>query len=249
MTQGYFYVEEHQSAGKALGVMRDMRISCVFVLRNDKPCGIITERKIMAKALNGGDIFSASVRDMMSSPLISLSPDNTIEEACDLIAEKQIRHLGIVDNDGMLKGTVTPSNIVNLMGTESFSSIAQVKDVMHSDIVFLDEDATLKEAGEAILDSHSCCAVVMSEGYPTGVVSEKDIVRCLGYGQNIGAITLDKVMSKPVIGIEEKDTITQAIITLRRHRIHRVIVYNEKGKVSGILALNGLVRNIKKILN
>ncbi|MBM9605196.1 CBS domain-containing protein [Desulfopila inferna] len=249
MTQGYLYVEEYQSAGKALGVMRDMRISCVFVLQDNKPSGIITERKIMKIAVSGSDVCTAAVKDVMSSPLISLTPEHTIGDACALIAEKEIRHLGIVDTAGRLKGTVTSSNIVNLMGSESFSSTALVRDVMFPNLVLLEEKSNLKEAGSAILEARSCCAIVMSEGYPVGIVSEKDVVRCLGFGQNISSVTLDRVMSKPVIGVEEKDTIAQAIITLRRHRIHRLVVYNDQGRVSGILALNGLVRNIHKILH
>ncbi len=248
MTKGFLYVEEHDAAGKALGVMRDMRISCVFVLRDDIPVGIITERKLMERVVKGVNIFNSKAKDVMSGPLVTLTPENTIADACELMGEKEIRHLGIVDSYGKLRGTVTPSNIVNLLGFESFSSIATVKDVMYPNLVLIEENTNLKEAAKSILEKKSCCAIVMSEGYPVGVVSEKDVSRCFGFGQNIETTSVDKVMSKPVIGVEEKDTVAQAIITLRQHRVHRLVVYNAQGKVSGILALNSLVRNIGKIL-
>jgi predicted transcriptional regulator len=53
MTQGYFYVEEHESMGKALGVLRDRHISFLFVLKDDLPVTIITERKVMERAVKG----------------------------------------------------------------------------------------------------------------------------------------------------------------------------------------------------
>ena len=249
MTQGYLYVEEHQAAGKAMKVMRDMHISSVFVMRYDRPVGVITERKIIEKAAQGVDLFTATAKDVMSSPIIQLSVDNTVGEACKLMKEKEFRHLAVVDDTGYLKGTITSSNIVNLMGSESFSSIAQVKDVMYPHVVIGEKDSILKDIALELLELRTCCAIVMSEDKPVGIVSEKDITNCIGFGHNIGKVKLEKIMSTPVIGIHEKDSVAQAIITLRRHRIHRLVCYNYEGQVSGILALGGLARNIEKVLN
>ncbi len=249
MTQGYLYVEEQQAAGKAMKVMRDMHISSVFVMRYDRPVGVITERKIIEKAVKGIDLFTATAKDVMSSPVIQLSVDNTVGEACKLMKEKEFRHLAVVDDTGYLKGTITSSNIVNLMGSESFSSIAQVKDVMYPHVVIGKKNSILKDIALELLELRTCCAIVMSEDTPIGIVSEKDITNCIGFGHHIDKVKLEKIMSTPVIGIHEKDSIAQAIITLRRHRIHRLVCYNYEGQVSGILALGGLARNIEKVLN
>lgn len=247
MTQGYLYVNPEQAAGKALGVMRDMRISSVFVLDGDKPVGIVTERKIVEKAISGVNLFFTTVATIMSSPLIALTADKTVGDACNLMKEREIRHIGVVDQGFRLVGTLTPGNIVNLLGMESFSSTATVKDVMHAEVVTVQESTSLKEAMQAIFTRKTCCAVVMKEGYPAGVVSEKDATRCLGFGNNIHTTPVHKVMGKPVIGIDQKDSVAQAIITMRRHRIHRLVVYGNNG-VCGILSLNNLVRNIETIL-
>ena len=250
MTQGYLYVEEHQAAGKAMKVMRDMHISSVFVMKYDRPVGVITERKIIEKAVQGIDLFTATAKDVMSSPVIQLCVDNTVGEACKLMKEKEFRHLAVVDDTGYLKGTITSSNIVNLMGSESFSSIAQVKDVMYPNVVIGKKDTDLKDIASELLELRTCCGIVMNEeDTPIGIVSEKDITNCIGFGHNINKVKLEKIMSTPVIGIHEKDSVAQAIITLRRHRIHRLVCYNYQGQVSGILALGGLARNIEKVLN
>ncbi len=249
MTQGYLYVEEDQSAGKAMRIMRDMRISSVFVIRYDRPVGVITERKIIEKAVEGVDLFSATAGEVMSSPVLQLGADNTIGEACDLMKKKQFRHLAIVDRTGYLKGILTPSNIVNLLGSESFSSLAQARDVMHPRVVVGEKDSTLKELACEILEKRSCCAIVMDKDFPVGIISEKDITNSLGFGHIIDKVKLERIMSTPVIGIHEKDSVAQAIITLRRHRIHRLVCYNYSGQPSGILAIGGLVRNIEKILS
>lgn len=249
MTQGYLYVEEHQAAGKAMKVMRDMHISSVFVMRYDRPVGVITERKIVEKAVQGVDLFSATAKDVMSSPVIQLGVNNTVGEACKLMKEKEFRHLAVVDDLGSLKGTITSSNIVNLMGSESFSSIAQVKDIMYPHVVFGKKESILKDVAYELLEKRTCCAIVMSENAPIGIISEKDITNSIGFGHRIDKVKLEKIMSTPIIGIHDKDSVAQAIITLRRHRIHRLVCYNYEGQVSGILSLAGLARNIETVIN
>jgi CBS domain-containing protein len=249
MTQGYFYVEEHESMGKALGVLRDRHISFLFVLQDDMPVAIITERKVMERAVKGMDLLTSSVNEVMSSPLLSLQPDNTIAEACEFMTKHEIRHIGIVDDRGRLRGSVTPGNIVNMLSSDSFSSSALVRDIMYTNIVLESPDANLKQAGMAMLEKRSCCAIVMEGDLPVGLVSEKDAARALSYGQNIATIPLNKIMTSPVVTVQEMDSIAQGIITLRTHRIHRAVVKDSQGKVVGTLALNNLVHNIGIVLS
>ncbi len=249
MTQGYFYVEDHESMGKALGVMRDRHISFLFVLKNDMPVGIITERKVMERAIKGIDLLTASVQDVMSSPLLSMHPSDSIEDACEFMKKNQIRHIGIVSEEGRIQGSVTPGNIVNMVSSDSFSSSALVKDIMYTNIVLEKPDSSLKQTGISILEKKTCCAIVMDGDAPIGLVSEKDAVSALSYGQNIAAITLNKIMTSPVVTVQEMDTIAQGIITLRAHRIHRAVVKNNDNRVVGTFALNNLVDNIDLVFN
>ena len=165
------------------------------------------------------------------------------------MTKHEIRHIGIVDVSGRLKGTVTPGNIVNLLSSDSFSSSALVGDIMFSNTVLEKPESNLKQAGIAMLEKRSCCAIVMEGDTPVGIVSEKDAARALSFGQNIAAIKLDKIMSKPVVTIREMDTVAEGIITLRNHCIHRAVVLNNQDKVVGTFALNNLVQNIKKVLS
>jgi predicted transcriptional regulator len=249
MTQGYFYVEDHESMGKALGVLRDRHISFLFVMKNDFPTGIITERKVMEKAVKGMDLLTSSVKDVMSAPLLALQPEDTITEACRFMSEHQIRHIGIVDGQGRLRGSVTPGNIVNMLSSDSFSSSAQVQDIMYKNIVLVQPESNLKDAGIEMLEKKSCCAIVMQEGTPAGLVSEKDAARALSYGQNIATIPLNKIMSTPVVTIKDTDSIAECIITLRHHRIHRAVVQDREEAVVGTIALNNMVQHIDIVLD
>jgi len=249
MTQGYYYVEENESMGKALGVLRDRHISFLFVLKDDMPIAIITERKVMEKAIKGMNLLTSTVNEVMSSPLLALQPDNTIAEACDFMKNHEIRHIGIVDAHGKLKGSVTPGNIVNMLSSDSFSSSAQVKDIMFTNVVLEQPDSNLKQAGIAILEKRSCCAIVMKDDLPVGLVSEKDAARALSYGQNIETIYLDRIMTTPVVTVQATDSIVEAIITLRSYHIHRAVVLNSEKKVVGTVALNNMVQNIDTVLN
>lgn len=247
MTQGYLYVEEHQATAKALAVMRDMNISCMYVMRESIPTGIITERTIVRQSLSGKDLFTAPASSVMSRPLITLTPEHSVLEASDFMIDKAIRHLGIVDSYGNLRGTVTPGNIVNMMDPEKYSASISVKEVMSTPPVTVKRNWTLEKTAAAIAENNDCCAVIMDGSHAVGIISEKDIARCIGYGEDINTYPLERIMSKRVIGVDETDSISDAILTMRRHHIQRVMVFNEDISITGFLSLGGLIHCIRTI--
>jgi|GEM_PF-800104 len=249
MTQGYFYVEEHESMGKALGVMRDRHISFLFVMHHDLPVGIITERKVMETAITGRNLLALSAKEVMSSPLLSMHPEDNAVDASGFMQRNQIRHIAVVSGDGRLKGSVTPGNIVNRLGSDIFSSSALVRDIMYTDIVLEKPEANLKEAGRAILQKKTCCAIIMDGHVPIGLTSEKDAVSALSYGQKIEAIKLNKIMSSPVVIVKEMDTVTQGVLTLRANHIHRAVVTDSENRVVGTFALNNLVDHMDIVMD
>ncbi|HEV2139426.1 MAG TPA: CBS domain-containing protein, partial [Nitrososphaerales archaeon] len=91
-------------------------VSCAVITQRGRPVGIITERdlvsKVMAEAIEAD---KALVRDIMSTPLITISPDALLQDAAALMAEYRVRRLVVVDNAGALVGIVTTGDIARTM--------------------------------------------------------------------------------------------------------------------------------------
>jgi len=92
--------------------MAEQGIGSVVITSENKPKGIITERDIVSKVvLRNKRASETKSRDIMSSPLITLEPDASVEEACECITTDGIKRVPVVEN-GSLVGIVSVRNIL-----------------------------------------------------------------------------------------------------------------------------------------
>ncbi|PSN83515.1 hypothetical protein B9Q11_00345 [Candidatus Marsarchaeota G2 archaeon ECH_B_SAG-F08] len=80
-------------------------MGCVLVQQEGKVVGIITERDVVKKLALGADVKNVKSGSIMSTPIIAIDPETTIEEALKLMAQNGIRRLPVV-SDGKLLGVV-----------------------------------------------------------------------------------------------------------------------------------------------
>jgi CBS domain-containing protein len=100
-------------------IMSDNNIGSVIIIDNyDKrnPVGIVTERDII-RILGSvkSDLKETPVKDLMTSPVIPLSSQATIADALELMHEKKIRRIPIVDKNNNLVGIVSENIILNVL--------------------------------------------------------------------------------------------------------------------------------------
>jgi CBS domain-containing protein len=77
-----------------------------------KPIGVVTDRDIVCRLVaTGHNPLEASARDCMSRPVITCTPDMTIEECARLMQRHQVRRLPVVDGMGALCGMVSQADV------------------------------------------------------------------------------------------------------------------------------------------
>lgn len=100
-------------AEEALHVMRQHSIHSVIV-EPDRPggaYGIMTQRDLLRKVVAADrPLFNVSVRDLMTSPLITVSPDTTIRQCSIIMLDANIRRAAVM-KDGRLAGIVSDTDI------------------------------------------------------------------------------------------------------------------------------------------
>ncbi len=93
--------------------MAELGIGSVVITSGGNPAGIITERdvalKIILKDRRAGEV---KAKEIMSSPLITIDPERSLSDACELLAKKQIKRLPVVEN-GILVGIVSLRNVLS----------------------------------------------------------------------------------------------------------------------------------------
>ena len=101
MTSNPRTVSPGDSIQNAARIMRDEDTGVVPVVENGRPVGVVTDRDIVVRAVADGEL-NRPIRDIVSSDVVTASPDMSTREAAQLMSEHQVRRLPVVENDRLV---------------------------------------------------------------------------------------------------------------------------------------------------
>lgn len=104
----------------AAAILAKKRNGCVVVVYNEAVTGIVTEQDVVSKVTaNGVDPSKVLVRDVMSTPVISVKDTSTLREAAEKMSEYDIRRLIVVNDVGSLSGLITAEDLARWLAKRS----------------------------------------------------------------------------------------------------------------------------------
>ncbi|GBG13911.1 histidine kinase [Novimethylophilus kurashikiensis] len=96
----------------ALLIMAEMEVGALVIMDGDQVAGIFSERDYARNVvLKGKTSRETPVRDIMTSKVISVAPENTVEDCMNLMSDKRIRHLPVLDH-GKIVGMLSIGDLV-----------------------------------------------------------------------------------------------------------------------------------------
>ena len=108
--------------------MVDANVGALLVTDGDEIAGIFTERDYLRRvAVEGHRSEDTPVRDVMSSPVLYVTPETTVEEAMALMTDRRIRHAPVVEG-GALVGMISIGDLVKSVSTEQSFQIQYLTD-------------------------------------------------------------------------------------------------------------------------
>lgn len=122
-----------------------------------------------------------SVETIMSPDPIRLSPDDTLGTAHDVMNEKHIHHIPIVEQDGSLVGLISHRDILAASGSSlrnnpSDNSQRKIKEIMTTPVISIPPGAGTLKAAQYIHGSRHGCLPVVDDGILIGIITEYDFV-------------------------------------------------------------------------
>lgn len=126
MTEDPQCCTEDASLQDAAQLMRDWDCGAIPVVDNQgRPVGIVTDRDICCRGVAENRPASTQVQEIMSSSLITVTPNESVERCCELMDEHQIRRLPVVDSDGVCCGIVSQADLARQLSEEQVGHIVQ----------------------------------------------------------------------------------------------------------------------------
>lgn len=115
-----------ESVFRAIEIMAERDIGALVVARDDVPLGLLTERDYARQViLKGRTSRDTPVRDVMVENFQAVTPDDTVDACMELMTDKHIRHLPVLDN-GRLAGLVSIGDLVKTVIDQQRSTIEQL---------------------------------------------------------------------------------------------------------------------------
>ena len=125
--QSVHAVAPEASVFDALKLMADKNIGALLVMEAEKVAGIITERDYARKVvLTSRSSKETPVREIMTSAVMYVRPDQTNEECMVLMTENRLRHLPVMDGDQLI-GLVSIGDLVKATISEQQFTIEQLE--------------------------------------------------------------------------------------------------------------------------
>jgi len=120
-------VDSSMSIMDAAKIMDDVGIGCVVVIENNIAVGIVTERDFVKRVVSRGIPLSTPIKQVMSSPLIVVNPEENIWEVAELMKQKRIHKIPVVQQN-LLVGIVTTTDLTRICSIGSDSEMRRITD-------------------------------------------------------------------------------------------------------------------------
>jgi len=105
-------IEPSSTVQEAAKKMADHCIGCLIVVNKGKLAGIVTERDMIRKVIvKGKNSPNIKINTIMTKEVIMIGPESDIEDASEVMIEKKIKKLPVLDDDNLI-GIITAMDIV-----------------------------------------------------------------------------------------------------------------------------------------
>ncbi|UCV20513.1 PAS domain-containing protein [Ferribacterium limneticum] len=233
----------HATLREAAQLMAGEHISCLLVMDAGKVLGIITESGIL-RTLHAHRSDDVRLDAIMSHPLICAPADLDLASARHFGEEHGIHHLVVTDAAGQVCGIVSDTDFRLRLGSDAFRHLRTVEGSMDKNIPNLPPAATLGDALASMIEHAADYLIIVEDGKPLGIITERDIPRLICTCQQLHATTLREAMSAPLRSVNVDAAVSTALEMMNRFRLRHMVVLAHDGRILGVISQRRLFEQL-----
>ena len=124
--------------------------------------------------------------------------------------------------------------------------VVKVKDLMNPNLISVDSSASIMEAIRTMTDHEIGAIDVTQDGVPVGIITERDCLKKVCGKLDCRTVSVDEIMSTPLITVESDASLYTAVIQMLSHNIRRLLV-TQNGTIIGIFTQKDLLTKINSV--
>jgi CBS domain-containing protein len=120
MTKRVLTIESKETVLEGAKLMSQKEVGDLIVVDNEMPVGIVTERDFVRRIMARGKTLDTKISDVMSSPLVTISPDTSVRGAARKMVKHRIRRLPVL-KEHKLVGIIVVSDFARHLGRKTLT--------------------------------------------------------------------------------------------------------------------------------
>ncbi|ADE12790.1 PAS domain S-box protein [Sideroxydans lithotrophicus] len=230
--------------GEAALIMAQRRFSSIVIIDEaGHPVGIVTERNIL-HAMRASSPPDTQLRTSMSAPVVVVPGKMDCLEAYQICMREGIRHLVLVDDDGVVAGVVSETDFRLHLNLTVLAGRRQVMTVAQRSVTSLPPHSSLMQALNLMQAQRESCVVVVEDERPIGIVTERDVVRFYSREPAQVGVHLAEVMTSPVLTIRSDATINEAAELMLARKVRHLVLVDSAGRMAGLVSEHDLTQTM-----
>ncbi|WP_448188609.1 EAL domain-containing protein [Azospirillum sp. sgz301742] len=230
--------------GDAARRMAEAHHSSIVVIEDGRAVGIWTERDALSIDFSGPAGFERPISSAMASPVRTIAASASVGEAGLAFKNERVRHLLVVDAEGLPLGMLSQTDIILNHGVEQYLTLRDVRSVMSREPTLLPPTVPLAEAARRMRTAGAEAAIVLEDaGHAPGMLTERTLVRLAAERRHGG--TAGDVASRPLVSVQATAPLLTARNLFTAHNIRHLAVRDGDGGFVGLLSFSDILTTLQ----
>lgn len=223
--------------------MAERNCSAILIAVDDEIIGIWTERDVLKFDFSSADARSTPVSEGMSSPVICVNENVSLEEVSLKFKKDGVRHYVVTDDQGKQQGIISQTDVIKKHNFEFFLVLKTAGSVLKPIPPIIQSTQSMAQASKLMHSSHSDAIRVEFPDESVGILTERDVVKALA-SVMLNPIVADYA-SRNLVTVNESESLYQAKKIMLKNGFRHLGVTDHKNNLIGIINLADILAGFR----